>query len=103
MRGSQLTYGEYCGVCNEQVSGTVANGVGPNAGVVDNRAIMPGRTCGGFYMRIINPSGNLSNLLQIRGDFTRRRPAAAREPAKELFAWRPDLARMTIIWGSQQV
>ena len=68
LRGSQLTYGEYCGVANEQVAGAPATGEGSNAIVVDSNVIMPGRTCGGFYMRIINPSGNLSNMLQIRGD-----------------------------------
>ena len=68
LRGSQLTYGEYCGVANEQVAGAPATGEGSNAIVANGNVIMPGRTCGGFYMRIINPSGNLSNMLQIRGD-----------------------------------
>ena len=48
--------------------GAPSTGEGSNAIVVDSNVIMPGRTCGGFYMRIINPSGNLSNMLQIRGD-----------------------------------
>jgi hypothetical protein len=28
------------------------------------------RSCGGFWMRIINPSGNLSNMLSLKGELS---------------------------------
>ena len=62
MRGSQLTYTEYCGVHNTDVTHTRPGGTSAIANV--------GKTCGGFWMRIINPSGNLSNMLQIRGELS---------------------------------
>ena len=62
MRGSQLTYSEYCGVHNADVTHTRPAKTGPKNNV--------GKTCGGFWMRIINPSGNLSNMLQIRGELS---------------------------------
>ena len=62
MRGGQMTYGQYCGVVNEFRTANAPSGF-----VAANRANV-GRTCGGFYMRILNPSGNLSNVMRISGE-----------------------------------
>ena len=59
MRGSTMTYTQYCGVHSS------AGASGPLSDIANQ-----GDQCGGVYMRIINPSGNLSNMLQIRGELS---------------------------------
>ena len=53
-----MTYVQYCGVVNEYRTASAPSGF-----VAANRANV-GRTYGGFYMRILNPSGNLSNAMR---------------------------------------
>ena len=55
-------YTEYCGAHNTNVTHTRPGGTSAIANV--------GKICGGYWCRIINPSGNLSNMLQIRGELS---------------------------------
>jgi hypothetical protein len=54
LRGGQLTYTQFCGVVNEAPDGT-------NYPAASTASRSVGRTYRGFYMRILNPSGNLTN------------------------------------------
>ena len=61
MRGSTMTYAQYCGQHNSNAAS------GPLSAIASR-----GDVAGGFYMRIINPSGSLSNICNIRGELSQQ-------------------------------
>ena len=61
MRGSTMTYAQNCGQHNSNAAS------GPLSAIASR-----GDVAGGFYMRIINPSGSLSNVCNIRGELSQQ-------------------------------
>ena len=61
MRGSTMTYAQYCGQHNSNAA------PGPLSAIASR-----GDSAGGLYMRIINPSGSLSNVCNIRGELSQQ-------------------------------
>eukprot|EP01047_Picozoa_sp_COSAG01_P041922 COSAG01_NODE_3630_length_5848_cov_14.340929_2_plen_789_part_00 len=53
LRGSQMTFEEYCGHYNANGPSAASNGCGPG--------------CAGLFLRILNPPNSLSNVLTVRG------------------------------------
>ena len=56
-----MTYAQYCGQHN-------SNGASGPLSAIASR----GEIAGGLYMRIINPSGSLSNICNIRGELSQQ-------------------------------